>query len=185
MPGRNLEEKVANLRALYGYMWAHPGKKLLFMGGEFAQWREWNEEESLDWHLIDEPFHGGVQKLVRELNQLYKRREQMWEADGEPSGFQWIDADNASENIVSFRRISAKTGREVIVVGNFSPVARENEVLAPRVDQTKSQRVVIAATEERIGLKIFQSVVHPPHVPFEIEAKATRVDRMTDFGPGR
>ena len=129
MPGRNLEEKVANLRALYGYMWAHPGKKLLFMGGEFAQWREWNEEESLDWHLIDEPFHGGVQKLVRELNQLYKRREQMWEADGEPSGFQWIDADNASENIVSFRRISAKTGREVIVVGNFSPVARENHQL--------------------------------------------------------
>ena len=129
MPGRNLEEKIANQRASYRYMWAHPGKKLLFMGGEFAQWREWNDDESLDWHLIDEPLHAGVQKLVRELNRLYQRREQMWEADGEPTGFQWIDADNSSENIVSFRRISPRTGREVIVVGNFSPVARENHLL--------------------------------------------------------
>jgi 1,4-alpha-glucan branching enzyme len=129
MPGRDFEEKIANLRALYGYMWAHPGKQLLFMGGEFAQLREWNEDDSLDWHLIEEPSHGGVQKLVRTLNQLYKRREPMWEADGEPSGFQWIDADNASENIVSFRRISPKTGREVVVVGNFSPLARENHQL--------------------------------------------------------
>ena len=71
MPGRDLKEKVANLRALYGYMWAHPGKKLLFMGGEFAQWREWTEEESLDWHLLEDPSHAGVQKLVRELNRLY------------------------------------------------------------------------------------------------------------------
>ncbi len=129
MPGRDLGEKVANLRALYGYMWAHPGKKLLFMGGEFAQWREWTEEESLDWHLLEEPFHGGVQKLVSELNRIYKRKEPMWETDGEHTGFQWIDANNAPENIVSFRRISPSTGKEVIVVGNFSPLQRENHVL--------------------------------------------------------
>jgi len=149
MPGRGLEEKIANLRALYGYMWAHPGKKLLFMGGEFGQWREWNEEESLDWHLIEEPFHGGVQKLVRELNQLYKRREQMWEADGEPSGFQWIDADNADENIVSFRRISPKTGREVIVIGNFSPVARENHQLG--LPRTGTYRLILNTDAAKFG----------------------------------
>ena len=149
MPGLNLEEKIANLRTLYGYMWAHPGKKLLFMGGEFGQWREWNEEESLDWHLIEEPFHGGVQKLVRELNQLYKRREQMWEADGEPSGFQWIDADNASENIVSFRRISPKTGREVVVVGNFSPVARENHQLG--LPRTGNYRLILNTDAAKFG----------------------------------
>jgi 1,4-alpha-glucan branching enzyme len=129
MPGSDLSQKIANLRALYAYMWAHPGKKLLFMGGEFGQWREWTEEESLDWHLIDEPHHAGLQKLVRALNRLYKAKKQMWEADGEPAGFQWIDANNSAENIVSFRRVSPSTGKEIICVGNFSPLAREKHLL--------------------------------------------------------
>ena len=149
MPGHNLEEKISNLRALYGYMWAHPGKKLLFMGGEFAQLREWNEDESLDWHLIDEPFHAGVQRLVGKLNQLYKRREAMWEADGEPSGFQWIDADNAPENIVSFRRISPKTGKEVIVVGNFSPLARKYHQLG--LPCTGTYRLIVNTDAAEFG----------------------------------
>ena len=105
MPGRN-EQKYATLRALYAYMWAHPGKKLLFMGGEFGQWREWTETESLDWHLIDEPLHGGIQKLIRDLNRVYGPEPALWEADGEPAGFEWIDVDNAAENIVAFTRRS-------------------------------------------------------------------------------
>jgi 1,4-alpha-glucan branching enzyme len=124
MPGDE-HQKFANLRALYGYMWAHPGKKLLFMGGEFAQWREWNETESLDWHLVNKPLHEGVQTLVRDLNQVYGGHAALWEVDAEPSGFQWIDADNAAENIVSFIRRAPGTDRELVCVGNFAPVTRE------------------------------------------------------------
>jgi 1,4-alpha-glucan branching enzyme len=128
MPG-DVAQKFANLRALYGYMWAHPGKKLLFMGGEFGQWREWNETESLDWHLLEDPAHKGLQNLIRDLNRIYQKNNSLWEADGEPAGFQWIDANNASENIVSFIRRSPSTGRELICVGNFAPVLRENHQL--------------------------------------------------------
>jgi 1,4-alpha-glucan branching enzyme len=128
MPGLD-EQRLANLRALYGYMWAHPGKKLLFMGGEFGQWREWNETESLDWHLLEDPAHKGIQNLVSDLNRIYTSENALWEADGEPAGFQWIDANNASENIASFIRRSPSTGRELICVGNFSPVRRENHRL--------------------------------------------------------
>ena len=125
MPGTT-EQKFATLRALYAYMWAHPGKKLLFMGGEFGQWREWAETESLDWHLIDEPLHGGVQRLVRDLNHVYGLENALWEADSEPAGFEWIDVDNASENIVAFSRHSPSTGRELICVCNFSAVPKKN-----------------------------------------------------------
>jgi len=124
MPG-DVEQKFANLRALYAYMWAHPGKKLLFMGGEFGQWREWTETESLDWHLIEDPLHGGLQKLLRDLNRIYGKQECLWEADGEPAGFAWIDVDNAAQNVVAFRRISPTTGAEIICVYNFSAVTIE------------------------------------------------------------
>jgi 1,4-alpha-glucan branching enzyme len=128
MPG-SVEQKFANLRALYGYMWAHPGKKLLFMGGEFGQWREWNETESLDWHLREDPAHKGLQNLISDLNRIYQKKNALWEGDGEPAGFEWIDANNASENIVSFIRRSSSAGRELICVGNFAPVLRENHQL--------------------------------------------------------
>jgi 1,4-alpha-glucan branching enzyme len=137
MPGEEWQ-KFANLRALLGYMWAHPGKKMLFMGGEFGQWREWNEEESLDWHLLEKPTHAGVQALVQNLNKLYSKLPALWEADGEPAGFQWIDADNASENVVSFIRRSPSTGRKLICVGNFSPIVREDHRLGlPRAGKYK------------------------------------------------
>jgi 1,4-alpha-glucan branching enzyme len=128
MPG-DVTQKFANLRALYAYMWAHPGKKLLFMGGEFGQWREWTETESLDWHLLEDPAHQGIQTLIGDLNRIYQKKNSLWEADGEPAGFQWIDANNASENIVSFIRRSPSTGRELICVGNFAPVLREGHRL--------------------------------------------------------
>jgi len=124
MPGTT-EQKFATLRALYAYMWAHPGKKLLFMGGEFGQWREWTETESLDWHLLEDSLHGGVQKLIRDLNQVYDEENALWEADGEPAGFEWIDVDNALENIVAFTRRSPQTDREIICVCNFSAVAKK------------------------------------------------------------
>ena len=137
MPG-DTEQKFANLRALYAYMWAHPGKKLLFMGGEFGQWREWTETESLDWHLIDEPLHGGVQKMLRELNRIYHKHQCLWEADGEPAGFAWIDVDNAAQNVLALRRISPSTGAEIICVYNFSAVTIENYRLGlPRAGKYK------------------------------------------------
>jgi 1,4-alpha-glucan branching enzyme len=117
-------QKFANLRALYAYMWAHPGKKLLFMGDEFGQWREWNFEQSLDWHLLEEADHRGLNKLVRDLNFIYKSEPALWEADNEPAGFQWIDADNADENMLSFIRKSPATERGTFCICNFSPVTR-------------------------------------------------------------
>jgi 1,4-alpha-glucan branching enzyme len=137
MPGDEWQ-KFANLRALYAYMWAHPGKKLLFMGSEFGQWREWNETESLDWHLLETPIHKGVQLLIRDLNKLYAKHGALWEADSEASGFQWIEVDNASENVIAFRRIQLSTGKEIICVGNFSPVVREGHRLGlPRAGTYK------------------------------------------------
>jgi 1,4-alpha-glucan branching enzyme len=137
MPGDEWQ-KFANLRALYAYMWAHPGKKLLFMGGEFGQWREWNETESLDWHLLESPVHKGVQLLIQDLNQLYKKHGGLWEADSDASGFQWIEADNAAENVVAFRRISPSAGKEIICISNFSPVVREGHRLGlPRAGTYK------------------------------------------------
>jgi len=123
MPGDRWQ-KFANLRALYAYMWAHPGKKMLFMGGEFAQWDEWNVDASLDWHVLAGEEHAGVQALVRDLNRLYRGEPALWEADGDPSGFAWIDVHNADENVIAFRRISPSTGREIVCIGNFSPVVR-------------------------------------------------------------
>src|SRR2546422_9552686 len=108
MPGEEWQ-KFANLRALYGYMWAHPGKKLLFMGGEFGQWREWTETESLDWHLLEKQVHAGVQPLIKNLNTLNQEHGELWEAETDPSGFQWIEVDNALENVIAFRRISPLT----------------------------------------------------------------------------
>jgi 1,4-alpha-glucan branching enzyme len=123
MPGPRAE-KFANLRALYGCMWAHPGKKLLFMGGEFGQSNEWNHAASLDWHLLDEPGHRGVRTLVRDLNRIYRSEPALWERDSDPAGFEWIDADNSDENILAFMRISPSTGRRIVCVSNLSPVPR-------------------------------------------------------------
>jgi len=138
MPGEEWQ-KFANLRALYGYMWAHPGKKLLFMGGEFGQWREWTETESLDWHLLQTPVHKGMLKLIHDLNKLYSSHSEFWEADTEPAGFRWIEVDNAAENVLAFGRISTLSGKEVISVSNFSPVVREAHRIGLPVKGTYKQ----------------------------------------------
>jgi len=123
MPGP-WEEKFPQLRALYGYMWAHPGKKLLFMGGELGQWNEWNHAGSLDWHLLEGREHEGLKLLLRDLNRAYAAEPALWSCDFEATGFEWIDAWNADENVIAFLRISPATGRRLLCVCNFSPVAR-------------------------------------------------------------
>jgi 1,4-alpha-glucan branching enzyme len=123
MPG-DPWQRLANLRALYAYMWAHPGKKLLFMGGELAQEREWQSEGSLDWHLLERPEHSGVQALVRDLNRLYRSEPALWELDFEPAGFRWLEPNDASSNVVAFFRLSRDGKRLVVCLCNFAPVPR-------------------------------------------------------------
>jgi 1,4-alpha-glucan branching enzyme len=124
MPGDRWQQ-FANLRALYGYMWARPGKKMLFMGGEFGQWNEWYYNESLDWHLLEHEEHRKLQALVRELNRLYRAEPALWEADADPAGFRFVDADNADDNVIAFLRIAPRSGRRLLCVCNFSPVVRK------------------------------------------------------------
>ena len=124
MPGDRWRQ-FANLRALYAYMWAHPGKQLLFMGGELAQEREWSEERSLDWHLLESRDHAGVQALVRRLNQVYRDEPALWEVDFEPSGFRWLEANDAAANVLAFARVSADGSRQLVCVLNLAPVPRD------------------------------------------------------------
>jgi 1,4-alpha-glucan branching enzyme len=120
MPGDEWQ-KFANLRALYGWMWAHPGKKLLFMGGEFGQGPEWSEATSLHWHQTAHWGHGGVQALVAELNRGYQNEPSLWEQDASPSGFQWLQPNNADQNVLAFVRWSKGGDRHLVCVANLSP----------------------------------------------------------------
>lgn len=122
MPGSEAEQ-FANLRAYYGFMWGHPGKKLLFMGCEFAQRREWNHDISLDWHLLDQPAHGGVQRLVRDLNHLYRDTPALHRDDSRAQGFAWLVADDADQSVLGFLR-RAGDAPEVAVLSNLTPVER-------------------------------------------------------------
>jgi 1,4-alpha-glucan branching enzyme len=129
MPG-NRWEQLANLRALYAYMWSHPGKKLLFMGCEFAQDNEWNEAASLDWPLLDEPGHRGIATLVRDLNELYRSSPALYRRDNDPTGFSWIDGNDNDNNVLSFLRWSGDgpaADTEVFAcVTNFAGIAHHD-----------------------------------------------------------
>ncbi len=122
MPGDEWQQ-FANLRLLFGYMWAHPGKKLLFMGGELGQRREWQHEESLEWHVLQYPLHAGVQRWVRDLNRLYRSLPALHELDFTAAGFQWIDCQDADLSVVAFLRRDA-AGAVALVACNFTPVPR-------------------------------------------------------------
>jgi len=125
LPGDRWQQ-LANLRALFGYMWAHPGKQLLFMGCELAQEREWSEPAgSLDWHLLDHPDHAGVHALVRDLNAAYVGEPALWELDFSPEGFLWLEPNAAGENVLAFARLSADGTRTLVCVSNLSPRPRE------------------------------------------------------------
>ena len=128
LPGDRWQQ-LATLRALYGYMWAHPGKQLLFMGGELGQWDEWSESRSLDWPLLDDPDHAGVRAVVSDLNAVYRAEPALWEADFRPEGFRWLVGDGRDDNVVAFARFSADGSRVLVCVTNFSPVVREGWLL--------------------------------------------------------
>jgi 1,4-alpha-glucan branching enzyme len=125
MPGDEWQRN-ANLRALLGYMYGHPGKKLLFMGGEFGQWREWVHEESLEWHVLEYGFHRGVQRWVKDLNRFYRAEPAMHELDFESQGFEWIDFGDSENSVISFIRKGISTEDIILVVCNLTPVPRHN-----------------------------------------------------------
>ena len=123
MPGDEWQQ-TANLRALYGYMWAHPGKNLLFMGGEFAQTAEWSHERSLDWHLLRYERHRGVQRLVRDLNGAYRARPALWQRDAVPEGFAWLLGGAAGDNVIAFARFGDDGVPPLVSISNLAPVPR-------------------------------------------------------------
>jgi 1,4-alpha-glucan branching enzyme len=125
MAGEELQ-KFANLRLLFGYMYGQPGKKLLFMGGEFGQWQEWNHEASLDWHLLDYASHAGMQRWVADLNHFYRNIPALYDYDCHPAGFRWIDCNDTEGSILSFLRSGKSSSTVVLVVCNFTPVPRFN-----------------------------------------------------------
>jgi 1,4-alpha-glucan branching enzyme len=126
-------QKFANLRLLLGYLYAQPGKKLLFMGGEFGQWKEWNHDASLDWHLLEHASHAGLQRWVEDLNRLYRREPALYEQDCTATGFEWIDCNDTEHSILSFLRKGRLASDMILVVCNFTPVPRHNyQVGVPR-----------------------------------------------------
>ena len=128
----HIAEKAANLRALYAHMWAYPGKKLLFMGGEFAQSREWNHDASLDWHLCQYPDHEGVRLLVRDLNRLYVSEPVLSQNDFNPQGFRWTNCQDGDASLIVYLRHDAAEKTFFIVVGHFSGATRNYRIGVPR-----------------------------------------------------
>jgi 1,4-alpha-glucan branching enzyme len=146
MPGDRWQ-RFANLRTYFAFMWTHPGKKLLFMGGEFAQVREWNHDIGLDWQLLADPFHEGAHRLVRDLNRLYRDTPALHRLDCDPDGFSWIDAANAPESVLSYMRRSRDPHELTVIVCNFTPVLRESyRIGVPRPGRYR-ERINTDATE--------------------------------------
>jgi len=119
-------QKTATLRTLYAYMFAHPGKKLLFMGNEFGQWREWNHDDSLDWSVTSQPLHGGLQRFVQDLNHLYRSEPALYELDFEPAGFEWIDCNDHEASVISLIRRAADPEDWIVAVVNWTPIIRKD-----------------------------------------------------------
>jgi 1,4-alpha-glucan branching enzyme len=142
-------QRFAHLRLLLGYQFAQPGKKLLFMGGEFGQWREWNHDAALDWHLLEDPRHEGVQRWVEDLNRLYREEPAMHELDADPAGFEWIDPNDAEASVVSFLRKARSVDDLLLVVCNFTPVPRPNYLVG--VPQGGHWREVLNGDAELYG----------------------------------
>ncbi|WP_394224638.1 1,4-alpha-glucan branching protein GlgB [Pseudoalteromonas spongiae] len=147
MPGDDWQ-KFANLRAFYGFMWAHPGKKLLFMGGEFAQYDEWDHDKSLDWHLLNEAKHKGISNLIKALNTTYKTTPSLYEKDNSGEGFRWIDGGNADQSVFSFIRKSSSEPN-VIAICNFTPEVHENFKLG--VPKAKRYQLVLNTDDTQFG----------------------------------
>jgi 1,4-alpha-glucan branching enzyme len=125
MPG-DLWQKLASLRLLYGYMWSQPGKKLVFMGGELAQFREWNHDTSLDWHLLEDERHAGIERWLADLNRLYRQEPALHELDCDPAGFEWIDGSDADNSVIAYLRKGKSPGEPILAVLSFTPVPLDN-----------------------------------------------------------
>jgi 1,4-alpha-glucan branching enzyme len=125
MPG-DAWQKLANLRLLFGYMYAQPAKKLIFMGGEIGQYAEWDHERSLDWHLTDDPGHAGLQRWVRDLNTAYRGERALHERDCDPEGMAWIDCGDAQQSVLTWQRRGRSTEDVLVVACNFTPIPRHN-----------------------------------------------------------
>ena len=125
MPGDRWQQ-FANLRLLFGYLYTQPGRKLLFMGGEFGQWNEWDHNQSLDWHLLNDASHSGLQRFVRDLNTLYRGEAALHQFDGDGAGFEWVDCNDAAQSVLSFLRKGPAEADVVLVVCNFTPVPRRD-----------------------------------------------------------
>ena len=147
MPG-DPWQSFANLRTSYGFMYGHPGKKLLFMGGEFGQYNEWYEGQSLDWHLLQYADHKNLQAYMKELNHLYQKESAFWELDSDPNGFEWIECDDADSSVVSFIRRNSE-GKELIFVCNFTPVVHHGMHLG--VPQMGTYKEILNSDDERFG----------------------------------
>ena len=125
MPGERWQ-KFANLRLLYAYMFSQPGKKLMFMGNDIAQWREWSHDASLDWHLLEDAPHRQVQLLVGTLNHLYRSEPALHELDANPAGFHWLEPDDAERSVLVYERVARRSDNRIICALNFTPIPRRN-----------------------------------------------------------
>ncbi|MEP6959357.1 MAG: alpha amylase C-terminal domain-containing protein, partial [Nitrospirota bacterium] len=125
MPGDDWQ-KFANLRLLFGYMYAQPGKKLLFMGGEFGQRREWAHDGTVEWELLQDVRHSGIQQWVTDLNRLYRNEPALYERDFDPRGFEWVDCADVDASVISLLRKGKSTGKVMLIICNFTPVPRQN-----------------------------------------------------------
>jgi 1,4-alpha-glucan branching enzyme len=123
MPGDHWQ-KFANLRAYLGFMWTHPGKKLLFMGNEIGQWAEWGHDSEIDWALLDHPMHRGLHRLVRDLNRHYVEQDALHQRDADPTGFRWVVGDDAANSVFAFLRFAAPDAPPILVIANMTPVPR-------------------------------------------------------------
>ena len=148
MPG-DIWQKFSNLRLSYAFMYGHPGKKLLFMGGEFGQFDEWKESKSLDWNLLKYPHHQSIQDFVKEINKIYKEYTPLWCNDFSPKGFKWISVDDSSQSIISFARFGERESDIIIVVCNFTPKTYESFTIG--VPQTGTYREILNTDEIKYG----------------------------------
>ena len=163
MPGFEFD-KFANLRTAYGFMFGHPGKKLLFMGQEFAQLREWSEARSLDWFLLDQPLHSKMQNFVKALNHMYTKYDALYYNDNEVMGFEWIKCDDAEEGIVAFIRRGKTAKDQLMFVCNFVPVEKTTHLIgAPCL--TKYEEILNSDAEEFGGLGRVNGVVEAIEQP--------------------
>jgi len=148
MPGDRWQQ-FANLRAYFGFMWAHPGKKLLFMGGEIAQLPEWSHDAEVEWHRLEDPLHAGVQRLVRDLNRLYASEAALHGRDSDPGGFRWVIGDDRANSVFAFLRFGAGAAPPILAVTNMTPVPRDNYLVG--VPRAGSWREIFNSDSEIYG----------------------------------